>query len=143
MDWLNSRWEWLSKQGALWWWLFAVSAVLLVVSPLVAAWIVVRLPSDYFVEPRRQKSSGRPQNPALSIVARIGRNLLGAVLLIAGLVMLVTPGQGLLSIVVGLGLLDFPGKYRLQRWLIMRKPVWRSINWLRRRASHEELKKPN
>jgi hypothetical protein len=142
MDWLKSLWEWLSAQGTLWWWLFAGSAALLVVSPLVAAWLVVRLPSDYFVEPKRRKLATGLHNPALSLFVRVGRNSLGAVLLIAGLVMLLTPGQGLLSIAAGLTLLDFPGKYRLQRWLVTRKPVWRSINWLRRRAGRDELKKP-
>ena len=44
--------------------------------------------------------------------------------------MLVAPGQGLLTMVVGLLLVDFPGKYRLERWLVTRQQVWRSINWL-------------
>jgi hypothetical protein len=64
------------------------------------------------------------------------------VLVVAGLVMLVVPGQGLLTIVVGLMLLDFPGKYRLERWLATRPKVWQSINWLRRRAGYEELQRP-
>jgi hypothetical protein len=142
MDRLNSFLEWLSAQGALWWWVFAASAALLVASPLVAAWLVVRLPSDYFVEPKRQKLTSRTQHPALGLLLAIGRNLLGALLLIAGLVMLLTPGQGLLSIAASLALLDFPGKYRLQRWLVLRPPVWRTINWLRKRAGREELRKP-
>jgi hypothetical protein len=142
MDWLESFWEWLSAQSGLWWWVFAASAAVFVASPLVAAWLVVRLPSDYFLQPKRRQSAWKPQNPTLSFVIAVGRNLLGAVLLIAGLVMLLTPGQGLLSIVVGLMLLDFPGKYRLQRWLSMRRPVWRTINWLRKRAGRDELQKP-
>jgi Putative transmembrane protein (PGPGW) len=142
MDWLESLWEWLSAQCGLWWWMFAASVAVFVASPLVAAWLVVRLPSDYFVNPKRQKSTWKSQNPALVLVIAVGRNLLGAVLLIAGLVMLLTPGQGLLSIAVGLMLLDFPGKYRLQRWLVLRRPVWRSINWLRKRAGRDEVQKP-
>jgi hypothetical protein len=39
-------------------------------------------------------------------------------------------------------LLDFPGKYRLERWLATRRAVWRSINWLRRRAGREPLQQP-
>lgn len=57
--------------------------------------------------------------------------------------MLVTPGQGVLMIIAGLVLLEFPGKFRLERWLVTRRHVWRSINWLRRRAGRPELQKPN
>jgi len=139
---LESLLERLSAQGSLWWWLFAASAAVLLVSPVVAAWLVVRLPSDYFVNPRRQRPAWQPKNPALRLVIVVGKNLLGIVLLVAGLVMLLTPGQGLLTVAIGLLLLDFPGKHRFQRWLITRKPVWRSINWLRRRTGCNELERP-
>jgi hypothetical protein len=70
------------------------------------------------------------------------KNVLGLLLIIAGLVMLLVPGQGLLTVVVGLVLTDFPGKFRLQRWIVSRKSVWRSIQWLRKRAGKEPLKRP-
>lgn len=72
----------------------------------------------------------------------IAKNLVGLVLLIAGIAMLVLPGQGLLTIAVGLVLIDFPGKFRLERWLATRRPVWRSLNWLRKRAGRPELTRP-
>ena len=56
--------------------------------------------------------------------------------------MLVTPGQGVLTIVVGMLLFDFPGKFRLERWLVTRPTVWRSINWLRERAGREPSQTP-
>ena len=56
--------------------------------------------------------------------------------------MLVAPGQGLLTLAAALVLLDFPGKYRLERRLVTQKPVWKSINWLRRRAGREPLERP-
>jgi hypothetical protein len=71
------------------------------------------------------------------------KNALGIVLVVAGLVMLIVPGQGLLTIAVGLMLIDFPGKYRLERWLATRRPVWRSINWLRKRAGRAPLSRPD
>jgi hypothetical protein len=142
MAWLESLLERLSAQGSPWWWLFAVSVVVLVVSPFVAAWLVVRLPSDYFVNPRRHRPAWQPKNYALRLAVVAGKNMLGVVLVVAGMIMLLTPGQGVLTVAVGLLLLDFPGKYRLQRWLITRKPVWRSINWLRRHAGRSEFERP-
>jgi hypothetical protein len=78
----------------------------------------------------------RPLRHALS---RLGRNVLGCALVAAGIAMLVLPGQGILTILVGVMLLDFLGKPRLQRWLVARRPVLRTINGLRRRAGQAPL----
>lgn len=45
------------------------------------------------------------------------KNVFGFVLIVAGIVMLVTPGQGLLTIFLGLAIADWPGKRRFFRWL--------------------------
>ncbi len=63
-------------------------------------------------------------------------------LVLAGIAMLVLPGQGVLTIVVGLVLMNFPGKYRLERWMATRRPIWKSLNWLRRKARRPELERP-
>ena len=126
---------------AIMWWSFAASAALFVLTPLAVLWIVVRLPVDYFAAKRRPNDDG-PLPAMLRPVLIVAKNVAGFVLVVAGLVMLVVPGQGLLTIVIGLMLLDFPGKFRLERWLVTRPKVWQSINWLRRRAGHEELKRP-
>jgi hypothetical protein len=131
----------VEEYQAILWWCFAASAALFVLTPVAVAWIVVKLPTDYFASPQRPKGAWN-----LSVAARpvflIAKNLFGIALLVAGLVMLVVPGQGLLTIVIGLMLVDFPGKYRLERWLATRAKVWQSINWLRRRAGREELQRP-
>ena len=56
-----------------------------------------------------------------------------------GVVMLVTPGQGLATLLIGLMLMNFPGKYRLERWVVTRGPVLHTINRLRHRAGHAPL----
>jgi UPF0716 family protein affecting phage T7 exclusion len=61
------------------------------------------------------------------------RNVFGSLLLVVGVLMLVLPGQGLLTILIGLTLLDFPGKRRFVRRLLMRPQVLRVINAIRRR----------
>jgi hypothetical protein len=121
--------------------MFAASAALFLLSPLAVAWLVVQLPTDYFTA-RRRPHGAWALPPALRPVVLVAKNLLGAVLVLAGLVMLFVPGQGLLTIAVGLVLLDFPGKYRLERWFATRPSVWRAINWLRRRAGREPLEPP-
>ncbi len=47
--------------------------------------------------------------------------------------MLVLPGQGLLTILFGLILMDFPRKRQLERRLIKVQPVRAAANWIRQR----------
>ena len=63
----------------------------------------------------------------------------GVALLIAGLIMLVGPGQGLLTLIVAIGLLDLPGKRKLQRKLLFRPRVLKLVNGLRERAGRDAL----
>ena len=122
-------------------WLGAISLALLLLSPVVVAGLVVRLPTDYFTNKRRKLLA--TDRRAVFHLALVGlKNVVGALLVIAGLIMLVVPGQGLLTIVFGVLLLDFPGKNRLERWLVTRPRIWRSINWLRRYMGKPELQRP-
>ncbi|MBN1482663.1 hypothetical protein EH223_11770 [candidate division KSB1 bacterium] len=101
--------------------------------------LIVRLPTDYFAHPGRRRKPWLSLFPLLRLVLLIGKNLLGLVLLSAGILMLVLPGQGILTILIGLTLIDFPGKFAFERWLVMRKPVQQTVNWLRHRAGRPPL----
>jgi hypothetical protein len=74
---------------------------------------------------------------------RIAKNVLGAVLVCVGFIMLFLPGQGLLSMLVGLFLMDFPGKPRVLRALLARPHVLPLINGLRARAGRPPLELPS
>ena len=54
--------------------------------------------------------------------------------------MLVLPGQGLLTILLGLIFSDYPGKYKLEKKLITIKPIYRYINWVRKKSDIEPIK---
>jgi UPF0716 family protein affecting phage T7 exclusion len=71
------------------------------------------------------------------------KNLIGAVLLVGGIAMLVLPGQGLLTMLLGLSLINFPGKFWLERKLIQRRAVHRSVNWIRRKGGSEPMVVPS
>ena len=71
--------------------------------------------------------------------ARIGKNALGVVFVLAGVAMILLPGQGVLTILLGIMLTEFPGKYRFERWLVRRRAVLGAINWLRERAGRPPL----
>ena len=67
------------------------------------------------------------------------RNLLGLLLVLGGVLMLFLPGQGILTIVIGLLMIDTPKKRAFQAWVLAWKPVNRGINWMRRKAHQPEF----
>ena len=91
--------------------LSAISIVVFVVSLLSVPWMICRIPADYFLDSYFQKKRER------SIVVRgatiFVRNILGAGFFLLGFVLLFIPGQGLLTMFLGMILMDFPGKKRM------------------------------
>ncbi|NMD40555.1 MAG: hypothetical protein GYA83_07175, partial [Deltaproteobacteria bacterium] len=67
------------------------------------------------------------------------KNVLGLVLIMAGFIMLFIPGQGVLTILVGMTLVSFPRKRALEMRLVRRPQVLRAVNWIRRRSGKEPL----
>ena len=121
----------------------AVGSVALFVASLIGVPVfIARMPPDYFSRrERRRLGLSRPPLSALHLAGRIAKNLLGLLLLVAGLVMLLAPGQGLLTIIVALLFLDFPGKRPLQRRIVASPRVLRALNALRRRAGRPPLQR--
>jgi len=111
-----------SVMGPLTWALgLAVGSLVLVV--VLLPLFVRQLPADYFVASRQEL---RAERTPLGWVWRVLRNLLGLFFVLAGAAMLVLPGQGLLTILIGLLLLDFPGKRALELRLL-RRPALRGF----------------
>ena len=100
--------------------------------------ILKRLPADYFDE-----QVHRPWMPGHCPVVRtltfFLKNLLGMVFLLAGIAMLFLPGQGLLTMLIGVSLIDFPGKRKLERKLICLPGVLKVINGLREKHGKPPL----
>jgi hypothetical protein len=135
-------WQWISAHQGITTALVVVSVVTFVGSLVALPYLAARIPADYFVDPKRHRSRLHRMHPALYLALRVAKNLFGWLLVLAGLLMLVLPGQGLLTILVGVLLSDFPGKFRVERWLACRQGVLRAINWLRRRSGSEPLLAP-
>ncbi|MHC4946828.1 MAG: hypothetical protein ACYTG1_01005 [Planctomycetota bacterium] len=131
--------EWIRSHEALLWWAATGSVVVFVGTLLAIPPMVVRIPTDYFTHRKRHRTPWSEHHPVVRAILIAGKNLLGGVFLLSGIAMLVLPGQGILCMVIGVMLLDFPGKYRLERWAVERRFVLRSINWLRRRGGHPPL----
>jgi len=115
------------------------SLVMLVASMILTPMLLVKIPANYFLLDKPPLLTLlREAKPAYRWVILL-KNLLGVICVGAGILMLVLPGQGLLTILAGVFLLDFHGKKELERKLVSRPRILKSINWLRRHYGKPEL----
>lgn len=135
--------EWIRQHEAFLGWLGVVSVLTFVGSIVVIPWLVVRIPSDYFLRRGPFLRLHENAHPAAHLVVRVGKNVIGLGILLAGVAMLLLPGQGILTILLGLLMVDFPGKHALERWLLRRPAVLRSMNWIRAKAHRPPLEMPD
>ena len=134
--------SWSSMNSDLLFLLGSLSIFILIISVLMMVVIISFLPEDYFKSENRNLIS-RVQNsryPLLKLLVLITKNFFGVLLLLSGILMLVLPGQGILTIITGLVFMDYPGKYKFERKLLRQKGVINSINWIRSRLSKPSLK---
>jgi hypothetical protein len=127
-SWIQDHQELLAIAGGL-------GMVLLLGSLLAIPIIVAVMPEDYFVRISQPPIRRRPFRQLLHIL----KNMLGTFLLLSGLLLLSLPGQGVLTIVIGLSIIDFPGKHALQIRLVRQPKIRQSIQWIRAKVHHRLL----
>ena len=102
-------------------------------------WFVVSLPADYFSQNDRQRPANRA---SVSHWVRVFLRNMGAVaLIVLGILLMLpgVPGQGLLTVLLGIMLSDFPGKVRLERKIVSYPKVREALNRLRQRFGKPPL----
>jgi len=130
--------DWLSQHSGLIGIVTAISVLALLFSIIATPWIVARLPEDYLL----QREGALNRHRALQFAIDALRTGLGAILIVFGLIMLVVPGPGLLTLLVGLSLARFPGKRKLLHRLASHESVFNSLNWMRKRRDKRPLRHP-
>jgi hypothetical protein len=121
---------------------FGLSAAISIASLVLAPVYVARLPADYFQKTPRSRDDRRDRHPVIRITAKSLKNLLGVALFLAGVATFILPGYGVLTMLVGIALTDFPGKQRLERAMVRQPPVLRLLNWIRAKAHKEPFLAP-
>lgn len=118
-----------------------VVAVTFVVATGVVSFVVVKLPATYF-HPDHDREILKGKNPAIRWAGIIGKNLGGVLLIVLGVVMSMPgiPGPGLVTILFGVMLVDFPGKRTLEHKIVSRPSVQKTINNLRKRFGKKPIK---
>jgi hypothetical protein len=130
---LNSLLEIFEAYRSLIIWFGSISLFIFLFSLLTIKWLVALIPEDYFINKRVTKI--RSINPMLWYVVLIIKNIIGYSLILGGVMMLVLPGQGIFTIIIGLMLSNYPGKYSIERRFIAIPSILKSINWLRRKSN--------
>lgn len=134
--------NWVCEYQDLLQWLGGTSLLLFAVTLVAFPLVIINLPQDYFLRHERDPAHQKRRHPAVWLTLTILKNFLGWVLILAGIAMLVLPGQGVLSILIGATLANFPGKYVLERRLVRRPAVSRTLNQIRARANQPPLHIP-
>jgi hypothetical protein len=117
-----------------------IFVVTFVVNLAIVSFILVKLPADHFNKNHRT-SFWLGRHPVIRAMGIIGKNILGVLLVVVGILLSIpgVPGQGLLTILLGIMLLDFPGKLRLEQNLLRRPQILKTINRLRGRFGKQAL----
>jgi hypothetical protein len=112
----------------------------LTISFAAIAIVMVKVPKNYFSTHYK-----RDFLPGSSFIVRwgavIAKNIFGVFLVILGIILSLpgVPGQGILTILLGLIMLDIPGKRPLEARIIKRPAVLSAINSLRAKYNKEPL----
>ena len=124
-------------------WAAVVAVIFLLAANAVVVYLVVRLPETYFCDPPG-RSRLRERHPILYGVLRLAKNVFGGLMVVAGALLTLpgVPGPGLVLILLGVWLVEFPGKRRLARNLVRRKSIHGTMNWLRGRFGKPPLVLP-
>ena len=134
--------ELLQRHKEIAFWLTAFSITTFLASAVLVPVLCLRMDADYFMTERQSRDAFANRHPFIRNSWLVFRSVLGLVLILLGIVMLVLPGQGILSMLAGLLLLHFPGKRRLELWMFRLPGVLRAINGLRSRAMRPPLELP-
>lgn len=114
-------------------WLGLLSVVTFIGSLIAVPWIIGKLSVDYFIQHRKRVTERHEQHPVAAKIIFFTRNIIGFVLLLAGIAMLILPGQGIITILIGISFMDFPRKHVIVDYLICRPRIIRFLNWIRKK----------
>jgi hypothetical protein len=138
MEWLSDIWASLTAgRIALGVGLFLLSLTL---SFVAIAIVMVKIPANYFSSHYVQDFL--PGSPwIVRWGAVVAKNIFGVFLIALGIILSLpgVPGQGILTILLGLIMLDIPGKRPLEAWIIKRPSVLSAVNKFRAKYNKPPL----
>jgi hypothetical protein len=138
--WLQQLQAWYFANEKIWQILGILSIFFFIGTLITVPLIIINLPQRYLVEDRFSRPTSRQTTYSLYILLK---NILGGLFIIAGVVMLILPGQRLLTLAIGFMLINLPCKRTLVLQIIRRQGVRTMINLLRAKAAKPPLEVPD
>ena len=135
--------EWIQGHEPALLWMGTLSLAAFFATLILIPLLVIHIPSDYFVRKKRTLANFRRQYSVIRLIGIVVKNIFGIVFVLAGLAMLILPGQGIITILIGVMMLNFPGKLTLERRIVQQPSVFRVINWIRAKANKPALQVPH
>ena len=134
--------EWVHIHETAFWWIGTLSIAAFVGTLIAIPILIVHIPEDYFKGRKKKPDRSHGQHSAIRLLGLVLKNLLGIVFVLAGFVMLLLPGQGFVTILIGIMMVNFPGKVALERRIVQQSIVLRAINWMRAKANKPAIEAP-
>ena len=120
----------------------AASVIMFIASVLSLPYLVSLIPTDYFQYAEAYRRYHDFKHPLLRLLILLAKNIAGWTLIVLGIILLLLPGQGLITMALGLLLIDFPGKRTVECKLVSNDKILSAINWLRAKRGKEPLLAP-
>lgn len=136
---LNVLYVWLENNSYILFYLGIISVLIFIFSIVGLRLFIIAIPSDYFINKKRV-SALRDNSILLWVFYKIFKNIIGYIFIAIGLLALVLPGQGILMILIGLMMSDYPKKFDLEKKIIKINTVRKGVNWIRIKSNVEKIK---
>lgn len=136
---LNFLYVWLENNSYILFYLGIISVLIFIFSIVGLRLFIIAIPSDYFINKKRV-SALRDNSILLWVFYKIFKNIIGYIFIAIGLLALVLPGQGILMILIGLMMSDYPKKFNLEKKIIKINTVRKGVNWIRIKSNVEKIK---
>ena len=136
---LNFLYVWLENNSYILFYLGIISVLIFIFSIVGLRLFIIAIPSDYFINKKRV-SALRDSSILLWVFYKIFKNIIGYIFIAIGLLALVLPGQGILMILIGLMMSDYPKKFDLEKKIIKINTVRKGVNWIRVKSNVEKIK---
>lgn len=134
--------EWIRLHEALIGYSALFSLITFLLTLIIVPALIIRMPPDYFTYDREHLKQYHRQHIVMRVLLLVLKNVFGYVFIFAGIAMLMLPGQGIITILIGITLISFPKKRALECRIIKNRSVVRMINWIRASAKKGPIDLP-
>jgi hypothetical protein len=135
LNWISQNEQLIQQTGN-------ASLVILAITVVALPLVVKMLPANYFISEKREPARQTRKHPLLWALLSLLKNLLGLLLILVGIAMLVLPGQGTVTLLIGLAISNFPGKYAIERRIVCQPAVGDTLNKIRKLTNSPPLMLP-